>query len=81
MQIEWNGKGVEEGGVNTKTGETIVEVDPLYFRTMEVDPLCGDASRARHVLGWCARIEVQELFRKMVIDDLKHDSWVGKEDG
>src|SRR5438105_8519357 len=51
-RIEWRGKGVEETGVDKKTGKTLVRIDPVYFRPTEVDLLVGDASKAREKLGW-----------------------------
>jgi GDPmannose 4,6-dehydratase len=44
--IEWRGKGVEETGVDRKSGKTVVRIDPTYFRPTEVDLLIGDASKA-----------------------------------
>ena len=50
--IEWRGKGVDETGVDKKSGKTVVRIDPVYFRPTEVDLLVGDASKAREKLGW-----------------------------
>ena len=50
--IEWRGKGVDETGVDDKSGKTLVGIDPRYFRPTEVDLLLGDASKAREKLGW-----------------------------
>ncbi len=50
--IEWRGKGVDETGVDKKSGKTIVRIDPTYFRPTEVDLLVGDASKVRQKLGW-----------------------------
>jgi len=69
--IEWTGKGVEEKGVNTKTGDVIVEIDPQYFRPAEVDQLLGDPSKARQVLGWKHTVTFPELVKEMVEADLK----------
>src|SRR5262245_32386266 len=46
FDVEWRGKGLDEHGVNTKTGATIVRVDPRYFRPAEVETLLGDSSKA-----------------------------------
>src|SRR5260221_1571555 len=51
-KLEWRGKGVEETGVDKKTGKTLVRIDPVYFPPTEVDLLVGDASKAREKLGW-----------------------------
>ncbi|MEC8635598.1 MAG: GDP-mannose 4,6-dehydratase, partial [Bacteroidota bacterium] len=50
--LEWKGSGVDEVGICTRTGQTLVQVDPRYFRPAEVDLLVGDASKAKRVLGW-----------------------------
>jgi len=51
MKIEWRGEGVEEMGVDARSGRTVVRVDPRYFRPTEVDTLLGDATKARRKLG------------------------------
>jgi len=48
-------KGVEEAGIDRKSGKTVVRIDPTYFRPTEVDELIGDASKARQMLGWSRR--------------------------
>jgi GDPmannose 4,6-dehydratase len=53
-----------------KLGDTIVRVDPRYFRPTEVETLLGDASRAKKELGWVPEIMVEELCREMVAHDL-----------
>jgi len=69
--LEWRGAGVEERGVCVKTGRTLVEVDPRYFRPTEVDLLIGDPSKAQAKLGWVAKTTVSELVEEMVREDLK----------
>ncbi len=71
MSIEWHGKGVDETGVDKATGNTIVRVDPRYFRPTEVETLLGDASKAKRDLGWTPRTTFPELVREMVESDLK----------
>ena len=68
--LEWSGAGIDEKGVCRRTGETLVEVDPRYFRPTEVDLLIGDASKARQRLGWRPETPVRELAREMVAADL-----------
>ena len=68
--IEWRGKGMGETGVDTRTGEVLVAIDPRYFRPTEVDSLLGDATKARTKLGWHHRTNFAELVRSMVQADL-----------
>ncbi len=69
-RIEWRGEGVDETGVDAETGETLVAIDPRYFRPTEVDLLLGDASKARQRLGWRPKTSFPELVREMVAEDL-----------
>jgi len=68
-RIAWRGKGVEEKGVDAKTGDTLVEIDPRYFRPTEVDFLLGDPTKAHTKLGWHHRTSFAELVRDMVKAD------------
>ncbi len=70
MAIAWEGSGVEEKGHDKQTGAVLVAIDPTYFRPTEVDLLLGDASKARHVLGWEPRVALPELVQMMVQSDL-----------
>ncbi len=69
MQIEWVGAGIDEKGIDPKTGKVLVEVSAEYFRPAEVDFLLGDSSKARQVLGWEARTTVEELVTIMMKAD------------
>ena len=69
--VEWRGRGVDEVGVDAKTGKLLVKIDPRYFRPTEVDSLCGDASKAHQRLGWRPTITFAELVREMVEEDLR----------
>jgi GDPmannose 4,6-dehydratase len=82
MKIEWQGEAVEEVGIDTVTGRTLVRVDPRYFRPTEVETLLGDATKARQKLGWVAEVSFPELVAEMVESDLdlaKRDALVAKE--
>lgn len=68
--IEWQGKGVDEKGINKETGEVIIEVDKKYFRPTEVELLLGDPAKAREKLGWEAKYSMEELLSEMVASDL-----------
>ncbi|HTF02523.1 MAG TPA: GDP-mannose 4,6-dehydratase [Bacteroidia bacterium] len=71
IQLRWEGKGIEEKGIDQLTGKVLVRIDPKYFRPAEVDLLVGDASKAKKILGWEPTHTVQELCREMVASDLK----------
>jgi GDPmannose 4,6-dehydratase len=71
MSIEWRGSGLEEHGVDVKTGRTIVKVDPRYFRPTEVDTLLGDSTKARVKLGWKPEITFESLVKEMIAADLE----------
>ena len=82
MRLEWRGSGMQEVGIDTRSGNTIVRIDPRYFRPTEVDALLGNASKARAELGWAPRIGFDELVREMVDADLalaRRDALVRRE--
>ena len=70
-RIQWRGKGIEESGIDKKSGKTVVRIDPVYFRPTEVDILIGDASKARQKLGWKPKTSFAELVKEMVAGDLE----------
>jgi len=69
-RIEWRGKGVEETGTESKSGEVVVRIDPAYFRPTEVDVLIGDAGKAQQRLGWKPKTKFADLVKEMVASDL-----------
>ena len=72
IELKWEGEGVAEKGIDTKTGKVIVEVDPKYFRPSEVDQLLGDPTKAKTLLGWNPRkTSFKELVHIMVQHDLR----------
>lgn len=71
IDIVWNGSGLEETGVDAKTGKILVRVDPRYFRPTEVDLLLGDPSKAYRTLGWKPKVTLEELAHLMVTSDLE----------
>jgi GDPmannose 4,6-dehydratase len=68
--IAWSGKGDAEKGLDAKTGQVLVEVDPQLYRPADVNFLLGDASKATHRLGWTPRISFAELVEEMVKADV-----------
>ncbi len=72
IELEWNGEGMNEQGIDKKTGKVLVEVDARYFRPCEVEQLQGDPSKAKKLLGWNPRkTSFEELVRIMVRHDMK----------
>jgi GDPmannose 4,6-dehydratase len=67
LSIAWEGEGLEERGVDKRTGRTIIKVDPKYFRPAEVETLLGDSTKAREKLGWEPKISFEELVEDMCI--------------
>jgi GDPmannose 4,6-dehydratase len=72
MQIAWQGAGIDEVGVDQRSQQVMVRVDPRYFRPTEVDTLLGDSSKARALLGWQAEVTFEQLVTEMVAADLEH---------
>ncbi|MFS8184686.1 GDP-mannose 4,6-dehydratase, partial [Pseudovibrio denitrificans] len=71
IDIEWQGGGVEERGLCARTGRSLIEIDPRYFRPSEVNELLGDARKARQKLGWEPKTSLEVLVQEMVQADLK----------
>jgi GDPmannose 4,6-dehydratase len=69
--IEWKGSGVDEVGIDTASGDTLVKIDTRYFRPTEVDLLLGDPAKAQRVLGWKHSVTFLELVSDMLTSDLK----------
>ena len=70
IDIQFEGEGVNEKGIDTKTGKVLIEVDPAYFRPSEVETLLGDPSKAKALLGWNPR---KTSFPDLVKIMMKHD--------
>jgi len=81
ITLRWEGSGVDEKGYveaingdkapHVKVGQTIVSIDPRYFRPAEVETLLGDPSKAKQRLGWEPQITLQEMVKEMVAADLE----------
>lgn len=72
MDLEWNGEGLDEKGIDKKTGKTVVEVDPKFFRPTEANQMYGNPSKAKSVLGWNPRkTSFEQLVRNMVSQHIK----------
>jgi GDPmannose 4,6-dehydratase len=70
MSIEWNGKDLDEQGIDVSSGKTVVKIDEEFFRPAEVDVLIGDPSKAKEKLGWKPRTAFPDLVRIMVEHDI-----------
>ena len=71
IEIEWQGEGVDEKGIDKKTGKVLVAVNPRYFRPAEVELLWGDATKAETELGWKRKVSFKELVAMMVDSDMR----------
>jgi GDPmannose 4,6-dehydratase len=71
MELRWEGTGVHEKGIDKKSGNVLVEIDPRYFRPTEVELLIGDPTKALKKLGWKPKVQLPELISMMVQNDVK----------
>ncbi|MBT0654215.1 GDP-mannose 4,6-dehydratase [Geomobilimonas luticola] len=70
MPLAWQGHGVQEKGIDARTGRVLIEIDPKYFRPAEVDLLLGDPTKAKTKLGWDPKVDFDALVNMMVDADL-----------
>ena len=73
FELIWEGEGLEERGIDARTGNVLVEVHPRYFRPLEVEFLLGDVTKAREKLGWRPKTSFKELVKIMVDADMKRE--------
>jgi len=78
VELEWNGDGLDEKGVDNKTGRVLVACDSRYYRPTEVDLLHGDAAKVRSVLGWRPTISIDSMIREMMDADLSRGLQEGR---
>lgn len=71
IELEWNGKGADECGINTADGQTVVAVDPRYYRPIDIDSVLGNASKARAAFGWTPEVKFDRLVEIMMEADLE----------
>jgi GDPmannose 4,6-dehydratase len=82
MGLEWRGSGIDERGIDSRSGRTIIKIDQRYFRPAEVETLLGDASKAHQMLGWQPEVSFDQLIEEMVKEDLalaKRDALMARE--
>lgn len=75
IELEWQGQGIAEQGIDRNTGLVRVNIDPRYFRPAEVDLLWGNPAKAASELRWVAKTSIEELVRIMVDYDLKYENF------
>ncbi|MBY0263946.1 MAG: GDP-mannose 4,6-dehydratase [Holosporales bacterium] len=73
IPIFFEGQGEDEMAIETKSGKTVVRVNPRFYRPAEVDLLIGDSSKAERILGWKAQMPLEDLCFKMVKADLERN--------
>lgn len=73
FDLMWEGKGLEEKGIDAKIGQLLVEIHPRYFRPTDVEFLRGDATKAREKLGWQPHVSFEELVKIMVDADMDRE--------
>lgn len=71
FDIQWEGTGIDEKGIDKNTGKTIIEISPKYFRPAEVDLLIGNATKAKEKLGWETKVDLDELVEIMMKNDIQ----------
>lgn len=71
IEVEWQGSGIDEIGIDKATGKTIVSVNPQFFRPAEVEVLLGNPVKAEEKLSWKREISFSELVKRMVENDLE----------
>ena len=69
IDIVWQGKGIDEVGIDSSTGKILVSINPKFFRPTEVNNLCGDASKANKILKWKPKVSFKELVKIMTESD------------
>ena len=73
FEIEWEGTGLDEKGIDSKTGKVLIEISEAYFRPTEVDVLLGDPKKAKQHLGWEPKVTFDKLVEIMAEADLKQE--------
>jgi GDPmannose 4,6-dehydratase len=71
IEVVWEGSDENEKGINKKTGEVVVAVNPAYYRPAEVEQLLGNPQKAKEKLGWEPKVKFEELVKIMTLADLE----------
>ena len=75
IEIEWRGKGIDEVGIDAKTKQVLIDINPRYYRPAEVEVLQGDITKAKEQLNWNPKTTLKELVHEMVQYDLDYDDY------
>jgi GDPmannose 4,6-dehydratase len=68
MDVKWSGSGIEEVGIDNKTGNVIIRINPKFYRPAEVETLLGDSSKAHKELGWECKYSFDDLVKDMCLN-------------
>ena len=71
IEIEWRGQGTDEVGICSHTGRILIAIDSAFYRPVDIGHLCGDAAKAREILGWQPEIAMEAMIKEMVATDMK----------
>ena len=72
IELQWQGEGINEKGIDKATGRVLVEVSPDFYRPTDVVNLLGDPSKAKRELNWNpTKTSFEELVRIMVTHDMR----------
>lgn len=71
IKIEWSGIGLDEIGTNILTGETLIQINPRYYRDIDIECLVGDSNLAKKELGWKQKVSFKQMIKDMVIDSIE----------
>jgi GDPmannose 4,6-dehydratase len=72
INIKWKGSRENEIGINDQTGDIIVQVNPKYYRDIDIECLIGDATKANRILGWYPKTSFKDLVKEMVFANIKN---------
>lgn len=73
INIEWQGSGENEVGIDSDNGKMIIKINPKFYRPTEVDLLIGDSKKAHDILGWNAKTTLEQLCTMMVESDIERN--------
>jgi GDPmannose 4,6-dehydratase len=74
INIEWQGKEAQEQGIDTNTGQTIIKINPQFYRPAEVELLIGDPEKAMLDLGWKPKVSLENLVGLMMQSDMRRNT-------